>query len=230
MTLMQGGQAIAHVRQDRNQFILNLATSNQVMQVTQPPRAMMTQGWGRPTHLISKNKRGRIWHWILGHASNAKVIRALRLLTGMGDFNTKYDPAKIYSDSKKSELEAERLPSPSSHTPKVNSLVGTIPAESYASLSEASARTIIDNNFNSFCSPCVASKQTHVVIQNKLIIKVEEKLDEMHVNLWGLHHPTSLSGKTYAPIILDTKSRKTWVIYLRSKDEFVDVFQIGCQK
>lgn len=134
------------------------------MQVTQPSRAIMTQGRGRSTHLISKNKQVKIWHQRLGHASNARVIKALRLLIGMGDFNTKYNPAEVYSDSEESEPEAERSPSPSPHTPEANSPVGTIPAQSYASLSEASARTIIDNNFDSLCLPCVASKQTCVVI------------------------------------------------------------------
>lgn len=65
------------------------------MQVTQPSRAMMTQGRGRSTYLISKNKKVKIWHQRLGHASNARVIKALRLLTGRGDFNTKYDPAEV---------------------------------------------------------------------------------------------------------------------------------------
>lgn len=230
MTLMQGGQAIAHARRDRNLFILDLATPNKVMQVTQPPRAMMTQGRGRPTHLISKNKRVRIWHRRLGHASNARVIRALRLLTGMGDFNTEYDPAEVYSDSEESEPEAERSPSPSPHTSEANSPVGTIPAQSYANSSEASARTIIDNDFDSLCSPCVASKQTCVVIRSKPMTKVEGKLDEVHVDLWGPHHPASLSGKTYAAILLDAKTRKTWVIYLRSKDEFIDAFQVWLPK
>lgn len=69
MTLMQKGQIIAHARQDWNLFILNLATPNKVMQVTQPPRAIMTQGRGCPTYLISKNKQVRIWHQRLGHVS-----------------------------------------------------------------------------------------------------------------------------------------------------------------
>lgn len=101
----------------------------------------------------------------------------------MGDFNTKYDPVKVYSDSKESELEAERSPSPSLYTPEANSPVDTLPAQFYTSLLEALAYIIIDNNFDNFCLPCVASKQTCVVIQNKPITKVEGKLDEVHVNL-----------------------------------------------
>lgn len=56
--------------------------------------------------------------------------------------------------------------------------------------------------------------------------EAKEKLDEVHVDLWGPHYPPSLSGKTYAAILLDANTRKSWVAYLRSKDEFVDVFQV----
>lgn len=55
--------------------------------------------------------------------------------------------------------------------------------------------------------------------------KVDEKLHKVHDNLWGPHHPASLSSKTYAAIFLNVNTRETWVVYLRSKDNFVDTFQ-----
>lgn len=60
--------------------------------------------------------------------------------------------------------------------------------------------------------------------------EAKEKLEEVHVDLWGPHKPPSLSGKTYAAIQLDAKTRKTWVVYLRSKDDFVDAFQTWLPK
>lgn len=66
MTLMQGGQAIAHARRDRNLFILDLVSPNKVMQAaqsqksTQPSQAMAIQGRGRSTDIVSRNKRVRI--------------------------------------------------------------------------------------------------------------------------------------------------------------------------
>lgn len=60
--------------------------------------------------------------------------------------------------------------------------------------------------------------------------EVKEKLEEVHVDLWGPHNPPLLSGKTYAAILLDAKTRKTWVMYLRLKDEFVDTFQTWLPK
>lgn len=62
------------------------------------------------------------------------------------------------------------------------------------------------------------------------MIEVSEKLEEVHVDLWGPHNLPLLSGKTYAAILLDAKTRKTWVYYLRSKDEFVDLFQVWLPK
>lgn len=235
MTLMQGGQAIAHARRDRNLFILDLVSSNKVMQAAQPQksiqpsRAMAIQGRGSSTHLVSKNKRVRIWHRRFGHASNARVIRASRLLIGMGNFDVEYDSAEVYSDSEESEPEDERLLSPLTSPPSPSA--ATPPAKfDSGSLETNIACTTIDNDFDSLCSPCVASNQTRVVVRSKPMTKVDGKLDEVHVDLWGPHHPASLSGKSYAAILLDAKTRKTWVIYLRSKDEFVDAFQIWLPK
>lgn len=60
--------------------------------------------------------------------------------------------------------------------------------------------------------------------------EVKEKLEEVYVNLWGLHHLASLFGKKYTVILLDAKTRKTWIHYLQSKDEFVNVFQVCLPK
>ncbi len=52
-----------------------------------------------------------------------------------------------------------------------------------------------------------------------------EKLEEVHAELWCPHDPPSRSGNTYAGILMCEKTRKTWTLYLRSTDEFVDAFQ-----
>lgn len=66
----------------------------------------------------------------------------------------------------------------------------------------------------------------HVVQRQKAMTPAEDKLKEVHVNLWGPHNPPSLSGSTYTSIFVCEKSQKIWVLYPRSKDKFVDVFQI----
>lgn len=147
----------------------------------------------------------------MGHASNSRIIKAFKLLTGMGDFNAEYKPAEVYSNSEQFDSD--------------NEATEERPEPLRASTSHA-----INNDFDSLCAPCLASKQTRVVNRSKPMTEVKEMLEEVHVDLWGPHNPPSLSGKTYAAILLNAKTRKTWVHYLRSKDEFVDVFQIWLPK
>lgn len=194
-------------------------------EIAQPTKAMITKGQGRPTHLVSKNKKVRIWHQRFAHASNARIIRASRLVTGMGDFNIKYDPTKIYSDSKDSGSEHEDMDMTSSAPPTQSN--STEPDDK---LTVNSSRLEEESDFDTLYFPCIASKQTRVVIRKKPMTMTEEKLDEVHVDLWGPHYPLSLSGKTYAAILLDEKTRKTWIVFLRSKDEFIDAFKVWLPK
>ena len=66
---------------------------------------MSTTGQGRLTHLVSHNKKVRVWHRRFGHASNARIICASKLLIEIGDFSANYDLAEIYSNFEASELE-----------------------------------------------------------------------------------------------------------------------------
>lgn len=95
MTLIEAGQRIAYVKRDRNLFILDLATPNKAMQAT---------GHGRPTHLVSKNKKVKVWHRRFGQASNARIVRASKLLMRMRNFNNAYDPTNVHSNSEQSDL------------------------------------------------------------------------------------------------------------------------------
>lgn len=56
-------------------------------------------------------------------------------------------------------------------------------------------------------------------------MEVNEKLEEVYINLWGPHYLLSLSRNTYMEILMDAKTRKLWILYLRSNDKFVNVFQ-----
>lgn len=89
MILIQADQAITYARCDQNFFILDLATPNKVMQIIRHRR---------PTHLVSKNKKVRVWYWRFGHASNAKIVKVLKLWRGIKNFNNAYDPIKKYSN------------------------------------------------------------------------------------------------------------------------------------
>lgn len=187
---------------------------------------MQVAGRGSPTHLVSKNKRVSVLHRRFAHASNARIIRASKLLTGMGDFIKEYDPTEIYSDSERSDSD---FGDDDDHADNVDlalrdTATATLPPNS--AMSSFLALATSDNDFDSLCTACISSKQTRVVVRGKSMTEAKEKLDEVHVDLWGPHYPPSLSGKTYAAILVDANTRKSWVSYLRSKDEFVDVFQV----
>jgi len=53
----------------------------------------------------------------------------------------------------------------------------------------------------------------------------EDILGYVHADLWGSPNVTpSISGKQYFLSIIDDKSRKVWLMFLKSKDETFDKF------
>lgn len=53
----------------------------------------------------------------------------------------------------------------------------------------------------------------------------DKKLKEVYINLQGLYNLPSLLGSTYMAILIYKKMRKIWLLYLRSKDKFINMFQ-----
>ena len=95
---------------------------------------------------------------------------------------------------------------------------------------KASKITDSGSDFDEIYKPYIGSKQTRVVCRQKPMTSTNKKLEEVHVDLWGPHDPASLSGSVYAAILICEKTRKTWVLYLCSKNEFVDAFQVWLPK
>lgn len=150
---MQNSISIAYAKKDQNLFILDLAIPRKVMQVN--TQGMIITGQGRLMHLISCIKKIHIWHKRFGYASNAKVIRALKLLIGIGDFGENYNLVEIYSDFKASKPEKSRdNPNPIDN----NSASTNITIETTMKASK-----IINSNFDKICEPCVENKQTWVM-------------------------------------------------------------------
>ncbi len=81
-------------------------------------------------------------------------------------------------------------------------------------------------DLDKLCTSCMRSKSTRVVRQNKSMTAITSKLEEVHADLWGLHDPPSQSGNIYAAILMCEHTQKTWTLYLRGKDDFIDVFQV----
>ena len=52
-----------------------------------------------------------------------------------------------------------------------------------------------------------------------------KKLEVVQADLWGPHNPPPRSGNVYAALIMCECTRKTWILYLQTRDKFVDAFQ-----
>lgn len=102
MTLMRGGRTIACSIRSHNLFILDLAMPGQIMSAIS--KAMVITDQGQPTHLISKNKRFCLWHLQLAHVSNARVIRASKLVKSIDlGLAKEYIPTEVFVDLENSD-------------------------------------------------------------------------------------------------------------------------------
>lgn len=54
----------------------------------------------QPTPIVDKQKKVRVWHSRFGHASNARIIRALKFFTSIEDFDNVCNLTEVYSNSK----------------------------------------------------------------------------------------------------------------------------------
>ena len=201
MTLMKDGKVIAHARRNRNLFTLELAQPGRAMAtiktVSIQPRAMAITGQGRLTHFVSQNKRIRLWHRQLAHISNARVVRASKLVDGidLDNNNKEYNPAEVLIDSDDSDMSELSDPDeePLTQHPSAKATPTTVVRQ---------IRTEDSDVLDKLCTPCVGSKSTQVVRRNKSMTPTTDKLEEVHADLWGPHDPPSQSGSTYAAILM----------------------------
>ena len=208
MTLIRGGRTIARAKKSHNLFTLDLAMPGQIMSAIS--RAMAITGRGRTTHLVSKKKRIRLWHRRLAHVSNARVVKASKLVEDI-DLGPakKYDPTEVFVDSEDSDNSEDDSQAEST-------LVQQHTSEKVDSGSTHHIKSSIDNNniLDKLYTPCVGSKSTRVIRRNKSMTPITHKLEEVHADLWGPHDPPSQSGSTYAAILMCKHTRKTWTLYL----------------
>lgn len=115
----------------------------------------------------------------------------------MYSLSKEYNPAKIYNDSEKFDSDYDDLITLNQNYKNITTF----------EMSEDSALATMMSNFDSLCGPYLSNKQTQTMIY-KLITKVNEKLEEVHVDLWSPHILPSLSTKTYVSILLYAKIYK----------------------
>nr|GEZ85619.1 retrovirus-related Pol polyprotein from transposon TNT 1-94 [Tanacetum cinerariifolium] len=90
----------------------------------------------------------------------------------------------------------------------------------------------LKNNRDAFekdhlCSTCALGKSKKHSHKPKAKESIQEKLNLLHMDLYGLMRVQSINGRKYILVIVDDFSRFTWVKFLRSKDEvpeFVNKF------
>lgn len=154
---------------------------------------------GYPTHFVSQNKQICIWHCRLTHISNARVIRASKLVEGINLALTdkKYDPMEVLINSEDFDMFEDEITDSQSNVDINPPLI--IVASAYQD----------DNEMDKLCAPYIESKSTQVMRQNKTITPTTEKLEKVHTDLWGPHNPLSQSGIVYAAIFICKHTQRT---------------------
>lgn len=139
------------------------------------------------------------------------------MVDGIDLQQAKYDPSKAFIDSDESEHYTDD---------NQDADTATAPAPTFqtSALDPALESSAIDPDFEKLSTTCVASKSTRTVKRHKSMTPVNEKLEEVHADLWEPYDPISRSGNVYAAILMCEHTRKSWTLYLRTKDEFVDAF------
>lgn len=182
VTLMRNSKVIAKVKSERNLFTLDLAAPNQAMSA----RVIVIREKGCPKHLVSENKRIRLWHQYLAHVSNARVVKTFKLVDGIDISLKKYEAAKISIK----EYDSSEVAMISD-----NSEVSSNENESLADIaSRPRTAAIPDTNFFSqtrgdnngifkLCTLCIGSKSTRIVRWDKSMTPTIDKLEEVHADL-----------------------------------------------
>ena len=171
---------------------------------------MIIQGKGRPTYLQSKSRKIRLWHRRMGHASNARIVRASRMLEGM----TVDDDDTIIDNDSNSSTDGSDNESLENEKRNESTNMAMITQEP---------------DFDELCDPCIGSKHTQI-INHKPMTPTTRKLEAVHGDLWGPHDPASFAGSQYGALLLDEFTRKSWVLFIRSKDTFFDAFKPWLEK
>ncbi|GJW40474.1 retrovirus-related pol polyprotein from transposon TNT 1-94 [Tanacetum coccineum] len=75
------------------------------------------------------------------------------------------------------------------------------------------------------CSSCEVSKAKRGLFKTKVVPSSKGRLNLLHMDLCGPMRVTSINGKKYILVIVDDYSRYTWTLFLRFKDETLEVLK-----
>nr|GEX15159.1 integrase, catalytic region, zinc finger, CCHC-type, peptidase aspartic, catalytic [Tanacetum cinerariifolium] len=75
------------------------------------------------------------------------------------------------------------------------------------------------------CSSCELSKAKRSSIKSNSVPSSKGRLNLLHMDLCGPMRVAGINGKKYILVIVDDYSRYTWTLFLRSKDETLEVLK-----
>lgn len=81
------------------------------------------------------------------------------------------------------------------------------------------------HNFDRICDLYVARR---ISCPAEMMAPAIEK-PEVHVDFWGTYHSASSTRKHYAEILMRSKTGKSWVIFIQSKDRFKMCSRYACR-
>ena len=199
---------IGSITRRRNFFILD----------TQPcdNKVMLIKGRWKPTYLLSKNPKIRFWHRRLEYTSNTRVIEAPKLIDDINITIDKDQQEDRFSLNYKND---NKNPESSPISPIISTTTST------TTILLKIIKIIYLNVVKQLYNPCIESKHTKIV-KYKKITSTTYKLQEIYVDLWGLHNLPSLLDRIYMAFLLNEFTYKSWVLLLQSKDKFFDVFKL----
>nr|GEY78952.1 putative ribonuclease H-like domain-containing protein [Tanacetum cinerariifolium] len=82
---------------------------------------------------------------------------------------------------------------------------------------------VFENNHT--CVACKKGKQHRASYKTKPISSVNQPLQRLHMDLFGLTFVKSLNKKSYCLVVTDDYSRFSWVFFLATKDETSTIFK-----
>ncbi|KAM3266654.1 hypothetical protein P3L10_003649 [Capsicum annuum] len=83
---------------------------------------------------------------------------------------------------------------------------------------------------NKLCSACGRRKQVRSSFKSKNYVSTTKCLELVHMDLCGPMRQQSRGGKRYIFVIIDDYFRFTWTLFLASKEDAFDVFEIFIKK
>nr|GEX42474.1 putative ribonuclease H-like domain-containing protein [Tanacetum cinerariifolium] len=99
----------------------------------------------------------------------------------------------------------------------------------FGTINQLTSKDLVDGlskfkyNKDHLCSACKQGKSKKASLSPKLVPSTESKLKLLHMNLCRPMRVTSINRKKYIPMIVDDYSRYTWVYFLCTKDEALDM-------